>query len=638
MYAVLASLMTVLSWLARQVLGKSVPLFPVAPTPVAAYAGEHNSGFSHMTKARLLSSFAFFLTLTGSMIGSTASFAASPLPVSAEKAMVVTSQHLATDVGIEILKQGGNAIDAAVAVGYAQAVTNPCCGNLGGGGFATLHLADGRNIFLNFREKAPLAATPTMFLDAKGDVVPDLSLKGYLAVGVPGSVMGLDTLLKKYGTMTREQVMSPAIKLADEGFILNQGDADIMKNGAKAFAAQPNVAAVFLNSGKPWIAGDRFIQKGLANTLRLIAKDGPDAFYKGAIADAVVAASTANGGVLSKQDFANYAVTETPPVQCSYRGFDLISAPPPSSGGTAICEILNILKGYPVSQLGFHSAASVHLMAEAMRHTFVDRNFQLGDPDFVKNPVEHLLSDAYAEQIRTAIDQGKATPSKNVQPGTAPHEGTETTHYSIVDPAGNAVSVTYTINALFGAKVIAGDTGFFLNDEMDDFTIKPGVPNLFGLVQGKTNVIAPGKRPLSSMSPTIVTKDGKTIMVLGSPGGSRIITIVVEALMNVVDHGMNIQEAVDAPRIHHQWLPDQITVEPFALSPDTVRILNTMGHKVVEQSPWGAAEAIFIAPTQAAASAKPSSGNDAAASGKPVPGRLYGANDNRRPAGSAAGF
>jgi gamma-glutamyltranspeptidase / glutathione hydrolase len=572
------------------------------------------------------------------LLSSSTTFAASPQPVSADKAMVVTSQHLATDVGVEIMKQGGNAIDAAVAVGYALAVTNPCCGNLGGGGFATLHLADGRDVFLNFREKAPLAATPTMYLDAKGEVVKDLSLIGYLAVAVPGSVMGLDTLLKNHGSMTRAQVMAPAIKLASEGFILNQGDVDILKIGSKSFAAQPNLAAIFLNGDKPWAAGETFVQKQLGTTLQLIAKEGPDAFYKGPIADAIVAASTANGGILSKQDFSSYTVAETAPVKCSYRGYDLISAPPPSSGGTAICQILNILKGYPISQLGFHSAASVHLMAEAMRHTYVDRNFQLGDPDFVTNPIEKLLSDAYAEQIRTQINQNKATASKAVQPGTPPHEGTETTHYSVVDPAGNAVSVTYTINGFFGARVMAGDTGFLLNDEMDDFTIKPGVPNLFGLVQGKTNVIAPGKRPLSSMSPTVVTKDGKTIMVLGSPGGSRIITIVVNTLMNVVDYGMNIQEAVDAPRIHHQWLPDQITVEPYALSPDTVRILNNMGHKVVEQIPWGAAEAIYIAPKQVSASTTPTSGNDAAASGKPVPGKLYGANDDRRPSGSAAGF
>jgi gamma-glutamyltranspeptidase / glutathione hydrolase len=586
---------------------------------------------SRMKKISLIVAlFAFVIT--------SPSDATSPPPVSADKAMVVTSQHLATDVGVEIMRQGGNAVDAAVAIGYALAVTNPCCGNLGGGGFATLHLADGRDIFLNFREKAPLAATPTMFLDAKGDVVKDLSLKGYLAVAVPGSVMGLDALLKKYGTMTREQAMAPAIKFATEGIILNQGDVDIMNAAAKGLKDQPNVAAIFLNGDKPWASGDKFVQKDLGVTLQQIAKDGPDAFYRGPIADKIIAASTANGGILSKQDFATYTVTETAPVHCSYRGYDLISAPPPSSGGTAICEILNILKGYPMAALGYHSAASVHLMAEAMRHTFVDRNFQLGDPDFVKNPVETLLSDAYGENIRTQIKQDKATLSKDVQPGVAPHEGTETTHFSVVDPAGNAVSITYTINGFFGARVIAGDTGFLLNDEMDDFTIKPGVPNLFGLVQGKTNLIAPGKRPLSSMSPTIVTKDGKTIMVLGSPGGSRIITILVNTLINVVDYGMNIQEAVDAPRIHHQWLPDQITVEPYGLSPDTIRILNNMGHKIVEQTPWGAAEAIYIAPKPAEAATMPSSGNDATANGKPVPGKLYGANDDRRPSGLAAGF
>jgi gamma-glutamyltranspeptidase / glutathione hydrolase len=566
-----------------------------------------------------------------------ASKAATRQPVSAMQALVVTSQHLATDVGVEIMRQGGTAIDAAVAVGYALAVTNPCCGNLGGGGFATLHLADGRDVFLNFREKAPGASKADMFLDDKGEVIPDLSLKGYLAAGVPGSVKGLDTLLTKYGTLPRDKVMAPAIKLAEEGFILNQGDIDIMKGGAKSFAETPNVAAIFLNAGKPWNVGDRLIQKDLANTLKLIAKDGPEAFYKGAIADEVVKASAANNGILSKEDFANYTVAEAEPVRCTYRTYEIVSASPPSSGGTAICEILNILKGYPMKELGFRSAASVHLMAEAMRHTFVDRNFQLGDPDFVKNPIDKLLADSYAEAIRSKIDQNKATPSRDVQPGTSPHEGTETTHYSVVDAKGNAISITYTLNALFGARVIAGNTGFFLNDEMDDFTVKPGVPNLFGLVQGKTNEVAPGKRPLSSMSPTIVKKDGKVFMVLGSPGGSRIITIVASTILNVIDHGMNIQEAVNAPRIHHQWLPDQITVEPYALSPDTARILGTMGHKIVEQTPWGAAEAIMIAPKDATG-VKVTSGNDAQALGKPVPGTFYGAHDDRRPAGSAAGF
>ena len=558
-------------------------------------------------------------------------------PITADHGMVVTSQHLATDVGVAILKQGGNAVDAAVAVGYALAVTNPCCGNIGGGGFATLHMADGKDVFLNFREKAPGASTEKMYLNAAGDLVPDLSLKGYLAVGVPGSVLGLDTLLQKYGTMKREVVMAPAIKLAEEGFVLNDGDVAIMAGSAKAFAEQPNVAAIFSHDGKPWASGETFIQKNLANTLKQISAGGPDAFYKGPIADALVDASSKNGGILSKQDLADYTVAEAAPIKCNYRGYDLISTPPPSSGGTAVCEILNILKGYPMGELGFHSAAGIHYMVEAMRHTFVDRNFQLGDPDFVKNPLDKLLSDSYAAEIRAKIDPAKATPSKDVQPGTAPHEGTQTTHYSIVDAKGDAVAVTYTINALFGAKVIAGDTGFFLNDEMDDFTTKPGTANLFGLVQGKTNVIAPGKRPLSSMSPTIVTKDGKTFMVLGSPGGSRIITIVLETLMNVVDYGMNMQEAVDAPRLHHQWLPDEVYVEPFALSPDTAKILGDMGYTIKTQSPWGAAEAILIGPA-ADPAAPASSGNDAMAASKPIPGKLYGAHDDRRPAGAAGGY
>ena len=325
-------------------------------------------------------------------------------------------------------------------------------------------------------------------------------------------------------------------------------------------------------------------------------------------------------------------------MHCNYRGFEMISAPPPSSGGTTVCEILNIIEGYPMNEFGFHSAKSIHVMAEAMRHAFVDRNFQLGDPDFVTNPLERLLSESYAAEIRAKIDPAKAANSKDVQPGVAPHEGTETTHYSIVDAKGNAVSVTYTINALFGAKVMAGDTGFFLNDEMDDFSVKPGVPNLFGLVQGKTNAIAPGKRPLSSMSPTIVTKDGKTFMVLGSPGGSRIISIVAQVISDVIDHGMTVQEAVNAPRIHHQWLPDQITAEPFALSPDTKAALETMGHKIVEQAPWGAAEAILVGPELDASAAQKPASNDAVAPSKPIPGLLYGGHDDRRAAGSAEGY
>ncbi len=565
--------------------------------------------------------------------------AVSPPPVQAASGMVVTAQHLASEIGVDILKRGGNAVDAAVAVGYALAVVHPCCGNLGGGGFATLHLANGKDTFLNFREKAPAAATETMYLDAAGEVVPDLSLRGYKAVGIPGSVLGLDTLLTRYGTMSRETVMAPAIKLAEDGFVLTQADVDILSRSTKAFAGEPNVSAIFLNDGKPWQAGQRLVQKDLAATLKAIAKDGPDAFYKGPIADKIVAASAAHGGILAKQDFADYTVTETPPVRCSYRGYDLISAPPPSSGGTTLCLILNVLAGYPMKELGFHSAAGIQLAVEAMRHAYVDRNFALGDPDFVSNPLDRLLSADYAAAIRAKIVPGKAGNSKDVAPGVPPHEGTQTTQYSIVDKAGNAVSVTYTINALFGAKVIAGDTGFFLNDEMDDFTTKPGAANLFGLVQGKKNAIQPGKRPLSSMSPTIIAKDGHIFMVIGSPGGSRIITITLELVMNVIDYGLDPQEAIDAPRFHHQWLPDEIDVEPLTLSPDTQQALINMGYKIVEQSPWGAAEGIEVTPDAASPPTAPGQGPpDPAASAKMKPGMLYGANDDRRPAGAALGY
>jgi gamma-glutamyltranspeptidase / glutathione hydrolase len=449
-------------------------------------------------------------------------------------------------------------------------------------------------------------------------------------------VLGLDTLLSRYGTMPRAAVMTPAIRLAGEGFVLDQGDADILARATADIAEQPNAAAIFLKQGKPLAAGDRLIQTELAASLAAIAQAGPDAFYKGPIAATIVEASTANGGILSREDFASYTVTEETPVRCSYRDYLIVSAPPPSSGGTTICQIMNILEGYPMKDFGWHSAKSVHVMTEAMRHAFVDRNFRLGDPAFVTNPMAELLSEDYAATLRATIDMGEAARSQDVQPGKPPHGGTQTTHFSIVDAQGNAAALTYTINALFGARVIAGDTGFFLNDEMDDFTIKPGTPNLFGLVQGSANAIAPGKRPLSSMSPTIVTRAGKPFIVMGSPGGSRIITILVQVLLNVIEHGMTIQEAVNAPRIHHQWLPDQIAVEPFALSPDTRALLEAMGHKIVVQSEWGAAEAILIGLDDAAAASPADSGNDAMARRKPVPGLRYGGHDDRRPSGGVA--
>ncbi|AMP01661.1 gamma-glutamyltransferase [Collimonas arenae] len=565
--------------------------------------------------------------------------AASAPAVEAKNGMVVTSQHLASQVGVDILKMGGNAIDAAVAVGYAQAVVNPCCGNIGGGGFMTIHLADGRDTFINFRETAPAAASANMYLDANGKAITNASLFGYLAAGVPGTVLGLDTAQRKYGKLTRAQVMQPAIKLARDGYILNRGDTDILDTTIAQFKKDPEAARLFLRrDGTPLQPGDRLVQKDLAKTLEAISRNGPDAFYKGAIPAAVERASKAGGGIITAADFAGYKISESAPLSCNYRGYVFVSAPPPSSGGATMCQILNILEGYDMKALGFHSASAVHYMTEAMRHSYMDRNTFLGDPAFVKNPLDRLLSKEYAASIREKISADKATPSVEVQPGMAPHEKPETTHYSIVDKDGNAVSTTYTINGRFGAVVIAPGTGFFLNDEMDDFTVKAGVQNLFGLVQGATNSIAPGKRPLSSMAPTLVTKDGKTYMVLGSPGGSRIITITLETALNVIDYGMAPQEAVDAPRIHHQWLPDEVYYETRGLSPDTLKILEGMGYKMKEQTPWGAAELIMIGLPGAAGVTSASSGNDSGVSGIVRPGFYYGANDTRRPAGAAIGY
>jgi len=549
--------------------------------------------------------------------------AKSEAPVEAANGMAVSAQHYASDVGAQILKQGGNAIDAAVAIGYALAVTYPSAGNIGGGGLATIHLANGKDTFINFREKAPLAASANMYLDAKGNIIPMASLYGYKAVAVPGTVMGLEKMLTEYGTMTRAQVMAPAIKLAEEGFVLMPGDVQFFKANESYFRKEPNVAAIFLKNGKPYAAGDRLVQKDLAATLKQISAKGPDVFYKGDIAERVVAASKARGGLLTMKDFASFTAEETPTVNCDYRGYRIISAPPPSSGGPIICEIANILSAYPMDKMGHHSAQSIHFMVEAMRHAYVDRNYGLGDPAFVKNPLEKILSAQHAAAIRAKIDPVKATPSSEVKPGTPPHEDAQTTHYSVVDKAGNAVSITYTINGIesgFGAQVIAGNTGFFLNNEMDDFTSKVGAPNLYGLVQGAANSIQPGKRPLSSMSPTIVTKDGKLFMVTGSPGGSFIITTVLESILNVVDHKMNVKAAVDAPRIHHQWLPDVITAEPGAIKPDVKKALEAAGYKIEEQNTilFGFDEAILIGTKN----------------GKRV---VYGANDRRATSGSAVG-
>lgn len=547
-----------------------------------------------------------------------------PSPVRAKHAMVVTAQHLATRVGVSILKQGGNAVDAAVAVGYALAVVHPCCGNLGGGGFMTLHLADGRNLFLNFRERAPLAATADMYLKPDGAVNHHESLYTYKAVGVPGTVMGLDTALKRYGTMKLARVMAPAIHLAEKGYVLEPGDAHQFAAAGKKLETNPAARKKFLIDGHLPRAGNRLKQPELAHTLQLIAKEGTKAFYEGPIARDIVKASQANGGLLSMKDFSRYRVEWLPPIKCHYRGYTIISAPPPSSGGITLCEMLNVLSGWPrFPHYAFHSVAAVHYLVETMRFAYADRNTDLGDPDFVANPVKRLLSDKHAKWVRKQIPKWRAVPSSQVKGGRvkASKEGMHTTQYSIVDSQGNAVSVTYTLNSWFGTGLVAPGTGFLLNNEMNDFTAKPGVPNQYGLVQGKANAIAGGKRPLSSMTPTIVLdKKGNVFMVTGTPGGSTIINTTMETILNVIDRGMNVKQAVDAPRIHQQWLPDTVYIEPHALKPEVKRKLEKLGYTFRTgfgpETHWGAAEAIVVLPD----------------------GILTGANDRRRPAGLAEGY
>jgi gamma-glutamyltranspeptidase/glutathione hydrolase len=562
--------------------------------------------------------------------------AADPAPVAGSKGMVVTAQHLASDVGAQVLREGGNAVDAAVAVGYALAVVYPQAGNIGGGGFMTIRLADGRTTFLDYREKAPLAATATMFQDASGKVVPGRSTDSWLAVGVPGTVLGLETARLRYGTLSRAALMAPAIKLAREGFVLEQGDAAVMALEGAYLAKDPAAAKIFLPQGRPLTQGDRLVQTDLAATLSEIAEKGPDALYRGPIGAEIVRASEAGGGILTKADFAHYRVRELRPIECDYRGYHVISSPPPSSGGVTLCETLNVLQGYDLAAMGYHSAAEVHFLVEALRRTYIDRNNTLGDPDFVANPIAHLLDPGYAATLRASIDPERATPSSTLGPAAPAHEGGNTTQYDVLDAAGNAVSVTYTLNDWFGAHRVAGSTGIVVNNEMDDFTSKPGVPNMFGLVQGANNAVAPGKTPLSSMSPTIVTRDGKVALIIGSPGGSRIITITLEAILNMVDHGMNVQEAIDAPRIHEQWLPDTVYLEPYALSPDTQKLLEARGYSFSEGGHWGIAEGIVTgAPTLVAAKKASEAGNlPLGAPGLPS-ATMFGAHDVRGGAGKA---
>jgi gamma-glutamyltranspeptidase/glutathione hydrolase len=551
--------------------------------------------------------------------------AASMRPAAGEKGMVVSAQQLATEVGVDILKRGGNAVDAAVAVAYALGVVYPAAGNLGGGGFMTIRFADGRATFLDFREKAPGGASRDMYLNKDGKVIKALSTIGWLAVGVPGTVSGLEYARKKYGTMTRAALIDPAIELAEDGFTLDQGDVDMLASATEDLRRFPETSEVFLNKGEPFAAGQRLVQPDLAETLHLISTEGTDGFYKGKTAAAIVKASRAGGGIIDQSDLERYRTRELAPVECDYRGYHVISAPPPSSGGVAICEMLNILEGYPLPELGWGSAQALHYEIEAMRHAFADRYNLLGDPDFASNPVQRLVDKSYAAKIRDVIKPDRAGLSREIRPGVAPHEGSNTTHFSIIDEAGNAVSMTYTLNDWFGAKVVARGTGVLMNDEMDDFTPNPDAANFYGFARGDANAIVPGKAPLSSMSPTIIAKDGKPVLVLGSPGGSRIVTAVLQTILNVVDYGMDVQEAVDAPRIHNQWLPEETKLERFALSPDTRKLLESMGHRFEDSPPANHVAAIMVG--------APSLGGKAVARNS-----FYGANDPRGGTGLAQGY
>lgn len=531
-------------------------------------------------------------------------------PTHAPKSMVATVQPDASDAGVEVMRAGGNAVDAAVAIGFALAVTHPEAGNIGGGGFMLFRRPDGEVHFLDYREKASSKATADMYLDKNGDVIKDLSTVGYKAIAVPGSVAGLAYAQKHWGKLSLAQVMEPAIRLARDGFVLDYGTAvDLHEDDLAKF---PESRRIFQRDGNFYQQGDVFKQPELARTLERIAKN-PGDFYHGDLARELAAAMQKGGGLITAEDLAAYEVKERQPIRGTYRGYDVIGAPPPSSGGVALVEILNILEGYDLAKQGNRSGESIHLTAEAFQRAFFDRTEFLGDPDFSKIPVAQLIDKRYGAAWRETIPLRRATPaeelkrpaifaqldqyaSANPLPKSI-REPEHTTHYSVVDPEGNAVSVTTTLNDSFGSRVTAEGLGFLMNNEMDDFAVKQGVPNMYGLMQGPANAVGANKRPLSAMTPAIVLKDGKLFLVLGSPGGPTIITTVANVLMGVIDYGMNIQEAVNAPRFHNQWLPDRIMLESYGISPDTLRILDSMGHKLkTDREFWGDAECIAIDP------------------------------------------
>jgi gamma-glutamyltranspeptidase/glutathione hydrolase len=513
-------------------------------------------------------------------------------PVRARHGMVVTSEAHATRVGIDALRAGGNAVDAAVAVGFALAVTHPSAGNIGGGGFMLLRLASGRAVFLDFRERAPLKASRNMYLDASGKAT-EQSVIGYRASGVPGTVRGFEHASRKYGKKPWAEMVRPAVELASKGFPLSYSQAQSLKN-TRGLDRFPETERIFQRGGKFYEAGETFTQPDLARTLERIARLGANDFYEGETARLLAKDMAAHGGLITLEDLKTYAVVEREPLIGTYRGYGIITAPPPSSGGIGILQMMGVLEGTGYEKGGAGSAAAIHYMAEAMRRYFADRAEHLGDADFVKVPLAGLLDPGYIAGLRRSIDPVRATPSAQVRAGAFAHESADTTHYSVADAEGNIALVTYTLNGGYGSKVTAEGLGFLLNDEMDDFAPKPGEANMYGLVQGEANAIQAGKRPLSSMTPTIVLRQGKPYLAAGSPGGPTIINTVLETILNVLDFGMNIQDAVDWPRLHHQWLPDELQMEP-GYSPDTAALLESRGYKIKRVNSQGEAAAILFA-------------------------------------------
>jgi len=503
-------------------------------------------------------------------------------PVRARHAMVTVQEPIAADVGVQVLREGGNAVDAAIAIGFALAVTHPYAGNLGGGGFMLICLADGRSTFINFRERAPGKASRNMYLDASGKPTRE-SLDGWKSSGVPGTVRGFELAHRKYGTRKWADLLEPAAGLATRGFPVSYALAESLK-AAGNLPQDAESKRIFLKGGVYWSAGETLAQPELARTLTRIAQNGAKEFYEGETALKLADAMSRHSGLITLSDLKNYSAVERAPLTGTYRGYGIVASPPPSSGGIGILQMLGMLEGSGYEKSGAGSAATIHYLAEVMRRYYADRSQYLGDPDFVKLPLTGLLDPTYIKSRRATIDPIRATSSSQILPGhPSGRDGGETTHYNVVDAHGNAVAVTYTLNEGYGNGITVPGLGFLLNDEMDDFASKPGSPNAFGLIQGEANAIQPGKRPLSSMTPTILTRDGKFFMAVGAPGGSRIISAVLQVILNVVDFGMNAQDAVDAPRIHHQWQPDKLYLEP-GISPDTVALLQSRGYDVDHSS------------------------------------------------------